>query len=54
MYDRFTETLGRNGDATARLILPPLSPIHAGTVAFFAFGCPYDYASNPVAIEITD
>ena len=50
----FMGTLDGEGLSTAQLNLPPLPPGYVGTIVHFAYALlsPYDYVSNPVAIEL--
>lgn len=50
----FMGTLDGEGLSTAQLNLPPIPPGYVGTIVHFAYALlsPYDYVSNPVAIEL--
>ncbi len=54
-FTNFWGTLDTQGRATAELIAPPI-PGWSGRVVYFAFctASPYDYASNPVEVFVTD
>jgi hypothetical protein len=52
IFQNFMGKLDMNGTATATLNLPPV-PGAAGLTLYFAYALkPYDFASNPVAIDI--
>lgn len=53
IFTNFFGTLDNSGQATAYLNAPPL-PGHAGVVMYYAYCLykPFDFASNPVQIEI--
>jgi hypothetical protein len=53
-FSLFAGSLDAHGNATAQLNLPALDPALVGTRIYFAYAlsAPFDYASNPVIIEI--
>lgn len=54
LFTNFLGTLDASGNATAQLVAPPLTPSTVGTILTFAFvvNGPFDFASNPVEVEI--
>ena len=52
-FDQFTGMLDANGANTAKMQLPPV-PGYTGTVMYFAYALnnPWNFVSNPVAVEI--
>jgi hypothetical protein len=54
IFDKFMGILDADGSASAKMNLGTLPPGYVGTVMHFAYGLntPWDFASNPVAIEI--
>lgn len=53
LFDRFLGKLRPGGTGDAKLIVPPIPPGHVGVVMHFAYvlNAPFDFASNPVAVE---
>ena len=52
IFQNFMGSLDGTGSATATLNLPPV-PGAAGLIMYYAYALkPYDYVSNPVAVEI--
>jgi hypothetical protein len=53
LFQDFMGALDGNGKAAAQMNLPPV-PGFAGTTLTFAYAinAPWDFASNPVAVEI--
>jgi len=57
VFSQFMGTLDANGEATAQLnTLGALDPATVGMDLYFAFACngPWDFVSNPVAVEIVN
>jgi hypothetical protein len=54
VFDKFMDALDDSGKGRARLNAPPLPPAAVGINMFFAFclNSPFNFASNPVKIEI--
>jgi hypothetical protein len=53
-FSHFLDALDVNGQALAQLTAPPLSPTHVGLIMYYAYAlsAPFDFASNPVVIEV--
>jgi hypothetical protein len=56
IYSNFTGKLDAQGIGDAQLNVPPLPSGTAGVTMYYAYCCnnPFNYVSNPVAIEIVD
>ncbi|MBU0756350.1 MAG: hypothetical protein KJ645_14505 [Planctomycetes bacterium] len=55
-FANFLNKLDGQGQSQAKLTVPPLPPGWAGLKMHFAYCCndPFDYASNPVMVEVAD
>ena len=53
-FTNFLGTLDANGSSTAQLNAPALPPGFVGVIMYYAYclSSPFDFASNPVEIEI--
>ncbi|MHC4944912.1 MAG: NosD domain-containing protein [Planctomycetota bacterium] len=56
IFENFTGQLDEWGNAAAKLNMPPLPPGTAGITMHYAYclNNPFDFVSNPVAVEIVD
>jgi hypothetical protein len=54
VFDKFMGQLDASGEAAGKLSVPPLDPATVGLVMYYAYclNNPFDYVSNPPAIEI--
>jgi len=55
VFTKFMDYLDGSGAAAAQLTVPVLNPVAVGVSMSYAFavGTPWDFASNPVDIKIT-